>query len=181
MATAHPVGMPTAIKSSFPAVAGGGARVLILGSLPGEQSLLMGQYYANPRNQFWRLMESVIGAELVSLTYPARLDSLLSAGVGLWDTIGSATRVGSLDADIRGHRPNPLRALTDTLPFLRAVAYNGAKASAVGRVLLGDDSRLTQITLPSSSAALARPFERKQAEWIQLQTFLDLATDHSRP
>jgi len=87
-------------KSSFAALANDRTRVLILGSLPGEVSLSRGQYYANPRNQFWVLMQAVIGFTLPQ-TYEDRMASLSSGGVGLWGVIESANRVGSLDADIR--------------------------------------------------------------------------------
>jgi hypoxanthine-DNA glycosylase len=88
-------------KSSFPPVVAAGTRVLILGSLPGERSLAERRYYAHPQNQFWRLVGSVIGSELEALGYEARLEALLSARIGLWDTVASATRTGSLDAAIR--------------------------------------------------------------------------------
>ena len=50
-------------KSSFPPVVAPDTRVLVLGSLPGERSLADGRYYAHPRNRFWHLMGTVIGAE----------------------------------------------------------------------------------------------------------------------
>ena len=89
------------IKRSFAPVVDANTRILVLGSLPGEASLRAAQYYANPRNQFWRLMEPVVEGPLTDLPYEARLATLLSAGVGLWDVIRSANRAGSLDADIR--------------------------------------------------------------------------------
>lgn len=42
-------------KFSFPPAVAEGARVLILGSLPGEVSLARGQYYAFQRNAFWKI------------------------------------------------------------------------------------------------------------------------------
>ncbi|MDB5432692.1 MAG: Uracil-DNA glycosylase superfamily [Caulobacter sp.] len=159
-------------KSSFPAVTNADIRLLVLGSLPGEVSLARAQYYAHPQNQFWRLMQAVIGRPLVELAYPERLEALLEAGVGLWDVVRSAERVGSLDTAIRNLEANALADFTATLPALRAVAYNGAKASAVGRTLLGDGTAFAQITLPSSSPAHAVPFERKAAEWLRLRTYL---------
>src|SRR5690606_13297202 len=93
--------LPAALKRSFAPVVDEGTRVLLLGSLPGEQSLALGQYYGNPRNQFWKLMEAVTGAALEVLPYPARLDALLREGVGLWDVVDTASRAGSLDAAIR--------------------------------------------------------------------------------
>lgn len=46
----------------FDAVAGPDARVLILGTLPGAVSLACGQYYAQPRNVFWRIIGELMAA-----------------------------------------------------------------------------------------------------------------------
>jgi len=161
-------------KSSFPAVADSATRVLILGSLPGEASLAAAQYYAHPQNQFWRLMSSVIGADLVAMAYPARIAALLAAGVGLWDVIRSADRIGSLDAAIRDHRPNALGEFVATLPSLRVIAFNGGKASVIGRKALGADGPYALVTLPSSSPAHTLALAQKQAQWLRLRGFLQL-------
>src|ERR1043165_7030418 len=60
-------------KRSFAPVAHANTRVLVLGSLPGEESLAKAQYYGHPRNHFWRLIGGVIGAELEPLPYEERL------------------------------------------------------------------------------------------------------------
>jgi double-stranded uracil-DNA glycosylase len=143
----------------------------VLGILPGEESLARGQYYANPRNQFWALMSGVVGADLVQFGYEARLQALLRAGVGLWDTVASARRQGSLDAAIRNHSPNALPELASRLPKLRAFAFNGGKSAAVGRKALGDTA-LRLIQLPSSSPAFTMPFADKQAAWSRLRDLL---------
>jgi double-stranded uracil-DNA glycosylase len=160
------------LKASFPPVADSRARILILGSLPGEVSLSRSQYYAHERNQFWRLMARVTGGALQDLAYPDRLAALQAKGVGLWDVVRSADRIGSLDVNIRGHSANDLDELAATLPNLRAIAFNGAKAAQIGRKQLGDDYRLPLIILPSSSPAHAIAFERKEAEWLKLKPFL---------
>ena len=157
----------TETKRSFAPVTDANTRVLILGSLPGEASLKAGRYYANPRNQFWRLMEPVLGAPLNG-SYEERLACLLSAGVGLWDVIRSASRPGSLDADIRDHQTNALPDLIATLPALRVIAFNGGKASTLGRRLLGGGHGLTLLSLPSSSPAHTAPFDSKQRRWSEL-------------
>ncbi|HEX4179668.1 MAG TPA: DNA-deoxyinosine glycosylase, partial [Caulobacteraceae bacterium] len=121
------------MKASFPPVADSRTRVLVLGSLPGEISLRQGQYYANARNQFWRLITAVTGVEFDGRPYRDRLAALLEVGVGLWDVVRSADRIGSLDANIRGHSPNDLDALARRLPALRAIAFNGGTAAKIGR------------------------------------------------
>lgn len=167
-----PLGLNGA-KRSFPPVVDRNTRVVILGSLPGEASLARAEYYANPRNQFWRLLERVIGQDLVGCSYAGRLARLLDAGIGLWDVISSAHRVGSLDTNIQGHQPRDLRAFAQGLPVLQAFAFNGGKAAEIGRrQFKASDASPALLTLPSSSPAHAIPFERKLAGWSQLKTWL---------
>lgn len=163
-----------AAKTSFSAVADARTRVLVLGSLPGDASLRAAQYYAHPQNQFWRLMEAVIERPLAGRPYEERLEILREARVGLWDVIRSARRTGSLDTAIRDHMPNSLAGFAATLPDLRAIAFNGGKASEIGRrALAGADGGLALISLPSSSPAHATlSFERKLEAWTALRTFL---------
>jgi hypoxanthine-DNA glycosylase len=163
--------LPEGRKASFPAVVDERTRVLILGSLPGDASLAIAQYYGHPRNAFWRLLEGVLETPLVALAYQDRLAALLARGVGLWDVIAQADRRGSLDADIQDPTANDLVALIQTLPALRAVAFNGGTAAKLGGKLLA--GRLPTLALPSSSPAhAARSFEEKAALWRALRDWL---------
>jgi hypoxanthine-DNA glycosylase len=164
--------MTDEIKRSFPPVVDERTRLLLLGSLPGEESLARRQYYGNPRNHFWRLMSAVTGAELEPLAYEERLNALLAAGVGLWDTVGAATRRGSLDGNIRAHRANALPGLVARLPALRAIGFNGGKSAALGMKQLGGEQHFALIALPSSSPAYTIPFAAKLEAWLQLRAFL---------
>jgi hypoxanthine-DNA glycosylase len=160
------------LKRSFPPVADERTRVLVLGSLPGEESLARQRYYANPRNHFWRLMSAVTGAELVPLDYGARLQALLDAGVGLWDSVGTASRDGSLDAAIRDHIPNALADLALSLPELKAVGFNGGTSARIGMKALAGATEAALIVLPSSSPAYTLAFEKKLEAWLQLRNYL---------
>jgi hypoxanthine-DNA glycosylase len=160
------------LKRSFPPVADARTRVLVLGSLPGEESLARSQYYANPRNHFWRLIGAVTGLDLVALPYAERLEALLAAGVGLWDTVGTATRRGSLDGAIRLTSANDLATLAASLPGLRAVGFNGGKSASIGVPKLASRTDLALVPLPSSSPAHTRPFEEKLTEWMRLAPYL---------
>jgi len=166
-------------KSSFPPVVAPNTRVLVLGSLPGEASLAAQRYYAHPRNGFWRLIGKAIGRELEPLDYQARLAALLEAGVGLWDTVASAHRRGSLDAAIREARPNVLAELVASLPDLRAVGFNGQAAARIGLAQLAPGPTPQEfmspalVLLPSSSPAYAAmPLREKEKLWARLGDFL---------
>ena len=159
------------VKVGLPPIARSDARVLILGSLPGDASLAAAQYYAHPRNHFWRLVGSVIARDLVPMDHPARIEALQSAGMALWDVVGEATRLGSLDQQIRNARVNDLRAFAATLPHLRAVAFNGNKAAALaGRAF--DGLQLEVLHLPSSSPAYTIDAATKGAAWAALGRYL---------
>ncbi len=116
---------------------------------------------------------AAIGREdLETLAYEARLEALLEAGIGLWDTVASAVRSGSLDAAIRDAEHNPLAELVATLPELRAVAFNGAASAKIGTAALAG-SGLALLPLPSSSPAhAAMPFARKRELWSAIGEFL---------
>lgn len=158
-------------KRSFPPVVDPNTRLLILGSLPGEASLAATQYYAHPRNAFWRLLETVLDTPLVELPYAERLTTLRQRGVGLWDVVAQAERRGSLDAAILNPSANDLLALVETLPTLRAVAFNGGTAAKLGTHLLSPvAARIRLIPLPSSSPAhAAKSFAQKAQAWSELK------------
>jgi len=152
------------------------ARLLILGSLPGEASLAAQRYYAYPTNQFWRLLGSALGENLAELDYALRLERLAAHEIALWDVVAEAKRQGSLDGAIRAATPNELAQFVATHPRLAAVAFNGKTSAAIGkRALRGTDLAILQ--LPSSSAALTRPFAEKAAAWAAIARFIGVARE----
>ncbi len=156
------------LKRSMAPVGSGDARLLLLGSLPGEASLLARQYYAHPQNQFWRLLGGAIGEELAGLDYDARLLRLAQRGIALWDVVAEARRAGSLDGAIRGALPNQLRDYVSTHPRLKAIGFNGQTAARLGRAALGELAGITLIDLPSSSPAYTLAFQEKARRWALL-------------
>lgn len=161
-----------AVKLGLLPVVDDGSRVLILGTLPGEESLRQQRYYSDPSNQFWSLLSSVFGAP-TGRTYPERLAFLASHAVALWDVLESAERVGSSDAAIKKPQPNDFGELFGRFPTLRRVAFNGTKAEALWRRYIRPktdvphESLITNV-LPSSSGTPGRhvlPFEEKVSHW----------------
>jgi hypoxanthine-DNA glycosylase len=157
------------LKDAFPPVITPEARILILGTMPGEESLRLGRYYANPRNQFWRIMQELFsipaGAE-----YADRIARLQQNHLALWDVLHSCERSGSLDSAIRNAVPNDFRALFAGHPGLKVIAFNGRKAGEwFERWVTEEPSGCQKIVLPSTSPAAAMDFKKKLAEWSVLK------------
>ena len=158
---------------AFPPVADSSARVLVLGSLPGPMSLRERQYYAQPRNAFWRIMGVLFGTA-PERPYEARLASLRSHHVALWDVCASAHRSGALDAAIQPASvvPNDFVAFFAEHSRVRLIFFNGKVAAELYRrkVLPGLPEKLQALrwqTLPSTSPAhAAMTFEQKLERWM---------------
>lgn len=152
------------LLSGFPPVLDAGTRILILGSFPGVASLQAAQYYAHPRNQFWRLVGAVIGEDLPALPYEARLGRLRAHGIGLWDVIDACVRKGSLDSAIRDARTNDFSELQTRAPALRRVCFNGKTSGRYQSDFAA--AGYETLVLPSSSPAHASlSFDAKLAVW----------------
>jgi hypoxanthine-DNA glycosylase len=153
-------------------------RILILGSFPGAQSLAAAQYYAHPRNQFWRLVSALVDEDLAALPYEQRLPCLLAHGIGLWDVLGACEREGSLDSAIRKPAANDFERLHTLCPQLRTVGFNGQASGKFAPQFAAAGYRT--VVLPSSSPAhMVMNFEQKLAVWHQLVR--DDAPGHPAP
>ncbi|HVE90328.1 MAG TPA: DNA-deoxyinosine glycosylase [Burkholderiaceae bacterium] len=137
---------------------------LILGSFPSEASLAAGQYYAHPRNQFWRLLADLLDEPLVEMSYQRRLQRVLAHRLGIWDVLDACDRQGSGDASIRNQKANRFARLHRLAPRLTAVAFNGQAAGRFAPEFAA--AGFQTAVLPSSSPAHAgRSFEQKLAFW----------------
>lgn len=152
----------------FAPIVGREPRVLVLGTAPSELSLEKGQYYAHPRNDFWRIMERLFSGGR-PLEYAERVEMLKQAAVALWDVLREADRIGSLDANIKKPVPNDIAGLLQDCPSIRAVFFNGATAERLfSRYVSGSlaDSAPRFVRLPSTSPANASiSFALKRAAW----------------
>jgi len=164
---------PSATEASagFPPVSSTAARVLVLGSLPGVRSLQQTQYYAQPRNAFWRIMGELVGAS-PDLAYAHRLQCLVDARIALWDVLASAVRPGSLDSRIVADSVvvNDFVDFFAAHPGINYVCFNGQTAGKMFAKhvmpLLSERAPLTRLTLPSTSPAHAgMPYAEKLRNW----------------
>ncbi len=142
---------------SFPPVADDDATVLILGSMPGKESLRQQQYYAHPANAFWKIMGELVGAHQ-HLPYEERLRALITAHIALWDVLKSCERESSLDSHIRAEQANDFTSFFKRHPHITHVFFNGAKAEQSFRKFVLEKQELPPQVfqrLPSTSPAHA--------------------------
>ena len=161
-------------KSGLPALVGDNPKILILGSLPSDQSIARQEYYGNPRNLFWKVMAGVFGNP-VPESYSQKKEYLFRNCVALWDVFASAEREGSLDANIREMAYNDVTGFLKEHPSIKVIALNGGKASKAFKKMskhcLDDFGSVTMLPLTSTSAlslSAGWPLERIIEQWKQI-------------
>ena len=164
------------IKNILPPVVDKDTRVLIVGSMPGVQSLEKQQYYGHPRNHFWRIIGSITNQE-VPESYEKRLQLVRQYRIGLWDVIQSCERMGSLDSKIKNEIPNDFKQLFTRFPQIEAVLFNGTKAYDVFQKKIGFEllEGREYYKMPSTSPVPGRnikTFEQRVEIWRLLEKYI---------
>ncbi|HEY5593436.1 MAG TPA: DNA-deoxyinosine glycosylase [Paludibacter sp.] len=142
--------------------------ILILGTMPGEESLRRQEYYGNPRNLFWKLMGEITG-EPAPLVYEQKKTYLLHHGIALWDMCAECVRPGSLDSNIMDEVPNDIKRFVASHPNIKVIGLNGGKSGNMFRKYVGSIAGVAVVELPSSSPANSGiPWEIKVEKWKRL-------------
>ena len=149
------------------------SRVLVLGTLPGEESLRRQQYYAHPRNLFWPIVFALFGVTPPP-GYAERLAFIVEHRIALWDVCEVGERDKSADTTIRRERPNAIDHLLEEHPLISAVAFNGTAARRLYHRHFRPRAELIYLALPSTSPAHATiDFAGKLARWTALREALE--------
>ncbi len=164
---------------SFNYIATKEAKALILGSIPGVKSLEEVQYYAHPRNQFWKIMGELLDFDH-TLEYHERLAKLSSHNIALWDVIAQCDRSGSLDSAIKNQTiiPNDFNAFFNDHTQIKVILFNGQKAynefdKKVYKNLEEKYQKIKRIAMPSTSPANAvKNYEQKLKCWNELLRYI---------
>lgn len=160
---------------SFEPIADENSQILILGTMPGEESLRQQQYYAHPRNLFWPYIYQIFG-EKPDAEYEKRAQFLHDKKIALWDVFRSCEREGSLDSNIQNEKPNDIAGLLEGLPNIKYVFCNGGTAWKEFRkkALPQINRRVYPVQLPSTSPANASiSYESKLKQWMQVRYALE--------
>jgi len=138
---------------SFEPIIGRDPRVLILGSMPGVISLQAVEYYANPRNAFWKIIAELFELD-INCSYELRVQQISELPIVLWDTLRACQRSGSL-----------------------AIIFNGAASekyfNQLVKLHLPANRELALLKMPSTSPANAgMKYEQKLLAWRRLLDYL---------
>lgn len=154
----------------FPPVADNNITRMIIGSMPGIASLNANQYYAHPRNAFWKIIARLFDADYPFQNYEDKLSLLLKNHIGLWDVFASCDRDGSLDSDIKNAVLNDFESFLKNHPKVTTLYFNGN--TAYKNFTKSFQINMLQLyPLPSTSPANARlTFEEKIKAWEAIKT-----------
>jgi TDG/mug DNA glycosylase family protein len=166
--------------SAVPDILAPGLRCVFCGINPGRRSSAAGRHFANPRNDFWRLLADA--GLTPRLLQPSEQWDMLALGYGLTNAAYRTTK-GSSDlrrGDFAGsaERLEHLAAELEpvTIAFVGKAAFQGA--FGVSRSELGPQERALGTTrlfvLPSTSPANAAvPYPIRLEYFLALSRFLE--------
>ena len=117
---------------SFEPIVEPNSTILILGTMPGADSLSLHQYYANKNNYFWDIMFRVFNTDWApfnyvdeKIQYSERVLLLKASQVALWDMIHSCTREGNSDKNIKNVELNDIDLFLKKNNSIKTIIFNG--------------------------------------------------------
>jgi hypoxanthine-DNA glycosylase len=142
----------TYLKMSFEPISNPNTTILILGTMPGDKSLELGEYYGHSRNRFWKIISTITNNE-VPITYFEKKNLLFKTNIGIWDVAKRANRNGSLDNAIENVEPNDIDDFVIKHKNLKVIGFNGAKSEELFNKYFKKRPGIKYISLPSTSPA----------------------------
>ena len=157
-------------KTSFDPISNADTTVLILGTMPGDRSLELGEYYGHPRNKFWKIISTITDNDLPQ-TYADKKALLLKTKIAIWDVAHKANRKGSLDSAIEDEEPNDLDSFIARHKNLKVIGFNGTKSETLFDKYFDREKGLKYVSLPSTSPAnTGIDFDNICKVWRQILT-----------
>jgi hypoxanthine-DNA glycosylase len=150
---------------SFPPISDPTGEILILGTMPGDRSLLLNQYYGHGGNHFWKILFDLHN-EPPTKDYERRKTLLLENRIALWDVLKACRREESADSAIEAEEPNDFGQFLAAHLQIRLIAFNGRNAAAFFQRHVTHKTALPQVVLPSTSSANGwLTYSQKLEEW----------------
>lgn len=153
------------MKKAFSPFVNSNSKILILGTMPGEKSLELQEYYGNKGNSFWKLLFKLFDQPLPE-TFTEKKQLLIENDIALWDVLEFCERTGSLDSNIKNEVPNDFKSFYKEYPNLKHVFFSSKNASKYYDKYIGRRNDISYTVLPSPSGANAsKSFLQKLEEW----------------
>lgn len=145
---------------SFPPLIDENSEILIVGTMPGTESLREGEYYASNSNSFWKIIDKLLNNGKGFGNYQEKVACLKEHHIALWDVIASCERQGSADNNISDVKLNDIDNLHKQYPRIRKIICNGKKAAEYLMV-----NGIESVKAESTSNANAKPLDIKIEDW----------------
>jgi hypoxanthine-DNA glycosylase len=160
------------IKTAFPPIVDKESKILLLGTMPGEQSLKLQQYYGHNGNQFWKLIFALFDCTITN-DYEIKKQILLNNKIAVWDVLQFCERTGSADHNIKNEVPNDFATFYSNYPGIRNVFFTSGKAEVFYDSYIKRNALITYHNLPSPSRANTwKSFDEKLQNWRVIIKYL---------
>lgn len=162
-------------KIAFNPIVSKDSCILLLGTMPSEESLRIQEYYGHKSNQFWKIIFTLF-EKSISTNYKEKIALLLEYRIALWDVLAGCEGIGSADSNIKNEKPNNFKIFFDDYPLINHIFFTSKKAEEFYKKYIGFDENKTYITLPSPSPANAAiSLSQKVEKWqILLDTIKNM-------
>ena len=155
----------------------GTIKKIIMGSMPGTESIGKKIYYVSNKNSFWKIMDGIFigddyqnmidGCKNGNLDFVEVIKKLMTRGIALFDMLDSCDRKDSSDSSIKNGKQNKYleKVLKDKTI---KVFCNGKKAMKLFKSKFPNFNG--EITcLWSSANCCSKPFDCKMYQWKVLE------------
>lgn len=139
--------------------------ILILGTMPGIASLEKQEYYAHPRNHFWKIMYTLFSELPIDEKFENKIKLIQNHTIGLWDVLQNCERKGSLDIHIKNQKENDFISLFKKYPQVKKIIFNGKESHKYFFKKFGQIKGITYYVMPSTSPANTMSFDKKLEIW----------------
>ncbi|MBE0637354.1 MAG: DNA-deoxyinosine glycosylase [Bacteroidales bacterium] len=153
-------------KESLPSISDSDTEILILGTMPGDNSLANQQYYNNSKNQFWKIIFAIFNNEIPVENYDNRIELLKKHKIGLWDVLKTCNREGSSDSAIVNPIPNDFKEFFDNHTRIKTLIFNGKGSFTYYKQFIKLNFGKSLIQLNSTSSLNShKNIDQKIEEW----------------
>lgn len=137
------------VVNTFKPIISSDCEILILGTLPSEQSREKGEYYFNKTNRFWKMICEYLGVDVPD-NYENKVKLLLDNKIGLWDIIKTCDIDNSKNSTITGPTFNDIETLLKTYPNIKLILFNGKDSYGMYKQYL-NDINIPILSIPNTS------------------------------